>query len=114
MDDTKVPHVVFTSPEMASVGLTEAEAQAKGLDVKVRKNNFAANSKARILGEIQGWSKTLTDAKSGEILGIHLAGPEATDLIGEACVLVSRKVTMDQLERVIHPHPTLNEIFGAH
>ncbi len=114
MDDTKVPHVVFTSPEMASVGLTEVEAQAKGLDVKVRKNNFAANSKARILGEIQGWSKTLTDAKSGEILGIHLAGPEATDLIGEACVLVSRKVTMDQLERVIHPHPTLSEIFGAH
>jgi dihydrolipoamide dehydrogenase len=114
MDDTKVPHVVFTSPEIAAVGLTEAQAQNRVSKVKVQKNNFAANSKARILGEIQGFSKTVYDGDSGRILGIHLAGPEATDLIGEACVLVTQGVTMGQLAKVVHPHPTLNEIFGTH
>ncbi|MGH7738895.1 MAG: dihydrolipoyl dehydrogenase family protein [bacterium] len=114
LDDSKTPHVVFTSPEIASVGLTEEAARVKFPQVKVQKNNFAANSKARILGEIQGFSKTVYDGDSGRILGVHLAGPEATDLIGEACVLVSLGVTMDQLSRVVHPHPTLNEIFGSH
>jgi len=114
MDDTKVPHVVFTSPEIASVGLTEAEAQMRFKNVKTLKRHFAANSKARILGEIGGWSKTVYDGDSGVILGVHVTGPEATDLIGEACVLVSQKITIEQLERVLHPHPTLNEIFGVH
>ncbi len=114
MDESKIPHVVFTSPEIASVGLTEKEALGLFKNIKVQKNNFAANSKARILGEIQGFSKTVYDGDSGRILGVHLAGPEATDLIGEACVLVTQGVTMDQLSRVVHPHPTLNEIFGSH
>ncbi len=114
MDDFKVPHVVFTSPEIASVGFTETEARTRFKNVKTLKHNFAANSKARILGEIGGWSKTVYDGDSGVILGVHVAGPEATDLIGEACVLVSQKVTMDQLGKVVHPHPTLNEIFGIH
>lgn len=114
MDDTKVPHVVFTSPEIASVGLTEAEAREIFKNVKVLKNNFAANSKARILGEIVGWNKTLYDGDTGTILGVQLVGPEATDLIGEACVLVTQKVTIAQLEKILHPHPTLNEIFTFH
>ena len=114
MDDAKVPHVVFTSPEIASVGLTEAQARSRFPNVKVQKNNFAANSKARILGEIQGFGKTVYDGDSGRILGVHLVGPEATDLIGEACVLVTQGITMDQLSKVVHPHPTLNEIFGTH
>jgi len=114
MDDTKVPHVVFTSPEIAAVGLTEAEAREIFKNVKVQKNNFAANSKARILGELVGWNKTVYDGDTGTILGIQLVGPEATDLIGEACVLVTQKVTVDQLDRILHPHPTLNEIFGLH
>ncbi|HVM33502.1 MAG TPA: FAD-dependent oxidoreductase [bacterium] len=114
MDESKIPHVVFTSPEIAAVGLTEKEAALKFKNVKTRKANFAANSKARILGEIQGFQKTVYDGDSGRILGVHLAGPEATDLIGEACVLVARGVTMEELSRVVHPHPTLNEIFGSH
>jgi dihydrolipoamide dehydrogenase len=114
MDDTKVPHVIFTSPEIAAVGLSEREAGESFKNVKVHKNNFAANSKARILGEIQGWSTLIYDGDTGLILGAQLVGPEATDLIGEACVLVTQKVTMDQLDRVLHPHPTLNEIFGTH
>lgn len=114
MDDFKVPHVVFTSPELASVGFTETEARMRFKNVKVLKHNFAANSKARILGEIGGWSKTVYEGDSGVILGVHVTGPEATDLIGEACVLVSQKIMMDQLGKVVHPHPTLNEIFGAH
>jgi dihydrolipoamide dehydrogenase len=114
MDDFRVPHVVFTSPEIASVGYTEAEAKLRFKNVKTLKHNFAANSKARILGEIGGWSKTVYDAETGVILGVHVTGPEATDLIGEACVLVTQKITLDQLDKVVHPHPTLNEIFGTH
>jgi dihydrolipoamide dehydrogenase len=114
LDDTRIPHVVFTSPEIASVGLTEKEARAKYPNVTVHKNNFAANSKARILGEIQGWGKILADGDSGRILGVQLVGPEATDLIGEACLIVSKGVTLGELERVVHPHPTLNEIFSFH
>ena len=114
MDDFKVPHVVFTSPEIAAVGYTEVEAKTNFKNVKVLKKNFAANSKARILGEIGGWSKMVYDGDSGRILGVHVTGPEATDLIGEACLLVSQRMTMDQLDKVVHPHPTLNEIFGAH
>jgi dihydrolipoamide dehydrogenase len=114
MDDFKVPHVVFTSPEIAAVGYTEGEAKMNFKNVKVLKKNFAANSKARILGEIGGWSKMVYDGDTGRILGVHVTGPEATDLIGEACLLVSQKITMNQLDKVIHPHPTLNEIFGVH
>jgi dihydrolipoamide dehydrogenase len=114
MNDFKVPHVVFTSPEIASVGYNEAEAKVWFKNVKTLKRNFAANSKARILGEIGGWSKTVYDGDSGIILGVHVTGPEATDLIGEACVLVSQKITLDQLGKVVHPHPTLNEIFSVH
>jgi dihydrolipoamide dehydrogenase len=114
MDDRKVPHVVFTSPEIAAVGLTEAEAKATGVEVKVLKNNFAANSKARILGEIGGWSKLVVEGTTGRILGVHLVGPEATDLIGEACVLVSQGMTLENLKKTLHPHPTLNEIFDLH
>ncbi len=114
LDDNRIPHVVFTSPEIASVGLTEKEARAKYPNVTVHKNNFAANSKARILGDIQGWGKILSDGISGRILGVQLVGPEATDLIGEACLIISKGVTLGELERVVHPHPTLNEIFGLH
>jgi len=114
MDDSKVPHVVFTAPEMASVGMTEAEAKVACPNLKILKNNFAANSKARILGEIQGFCKILYDGDSGRILGVHLAGPESTDLIGEACLLLSRHMTVADLERTLHPHPTLSEIFYFH
>ena len=80
----------------------------------VHKNNFAANSKARILGEIQGWGKVIAEGDSGRILGVQLVGPEATDLIGEACLMVSKGMTLEELKKVIHPHPTLNEIFSFH
>ncbi len=75
MDDFKVPHVVFTSPEIAAVGPTETEARMAFKNVKVLKRNFAANSKARILGEIGGWSKMVYDGDSGRILGLHVTGP---------------------------------------
>lgn len=114
MDDRKVPHVVFTSPEIASVGFTESEAQAQFKKVEVRKANFAANSKARILGEIGGWAKMVSDGGSGRILGLHLVGPEATDLIGTACVLVSQGLTLKNLGKTLFPHPTLAEIFENH
>jgi dihydrolipoamide dehydrogenase len=114
MDDRKIPHVVFTTPEIASVGYTASEASVAGFEVQTVKHNWAANSKARILGEIQGWAKMVVDSKTGRVLGVHLAGPESTDLIGEACGLVGKGVTLDELETFLHPHPTLCEIFTGH
>jgi len=114
MDDRKVPHVIFSSPEMAGVGMTEAEAKAACPSLKVLRNNMAAVSKARILGEIQGFVKVLYDGDSGRILGVQMAGPEATDLIGEACLLVSKGLTVEDLKRTLHPHPTLAEAFYFH
>jgi len=114
MDDRKVPHVIFSSPEMAGVGMTEAEAKAACSCLKVLRNNMASVSKARILGEIQGFVKVLYDGDSGKILGVQMAGPEATDLIGEACLLVARGLTVEDLKRTLHPHPTLAEAFYFH
>ncbi len=99
MEDHKVPHVVFTSPEIASVGYTEKEARGVYPNVIVHKNNFAANSKARILGEIQGWGKVIAEGGSGRILGVQFVGPEATDLIGEACLMVSKGITFGRTEK---------------
>jgi dihydrolipoamide dehydrogenase len=114
MDDRKVPHVIFSSPEMAGVGMTEAEAKAACPNLKVLRNNMAAVSKARILGEIQGFVKVLYDGDSGKVLGVQMAGPEATDLIGEACVLISKGLTVEDLKRTLHPHPTMAEAFYFH
>jgi dihydrolipoamide dehydrogenase len=114
MNDHKVPHAMFAHPEMAGVGMTEAEARAACKNLKVLKNPMAANSKARILGDIQGFLKLLVDGDTGKILGVQIAGPEATDLIGEACLIISKGLTLEDLKRTLHPHPTLNEIFYFH
>jgi dihydrolipoamide dehydrogenase len=109
LDYNKVPGCTYTDPEIGSVGLTERGAIAQGYTVKVGKFPFAAVAKARILGEGDGFVKIIADAKYDEILGVHIIGPHATDLIAEACVALQLECTTEELAHTIHAHPTLAE-----
>jgi len=110
MDYKAVPGVVFTHPEVATVGLTEEEAREKyGDNIRVGKFPFIANGKALGMGEKEGFAKVISDAKYGEILGVHIIGPHATDMISEAVLAIQSEATVDDIEASIHPHPTLSE-----
>ena len=109
MDERVVPRCVYTLPEVASVGLTEKKAGEEGHRVKVGRFPFAANGKATILGERNGLVKIVADEKYDEILGVHIVGPHATDLIGEAVVVMRLEGTAPDIGHAIHPHPTLTE-----
>ena len=109
MDYRSVPNVIFTRPEVASVGLTEAQARQRGADVKVAQFPFSANPRARILGETDGLVKLVCEAGSGVVLGVHLMGPHATDLIAEGALAVQIGATADDLAWTTHAHPTLPE-----
>lgn len=109
VDYRSVPNVIFTHPEMASVGLTEAEARTQGADVKVAQFPFSANPRARILGEPEGLVKLVCEAGSGRILGVHMMGPHVTDLIAEGALAVQVGATADDLAWTTHAHPTLPE-----
>ena len=104
-----VPNCTYCDPEVASVGLTEAKAKEAGYDVKVGKFPFSASGKARILGETDGFVKIIADKKYDEVLGVHITGPHATELLAEACVAMALETTADELGRVIHAHPTVSE-----
>jgi dihydrolipoamide dehydrogenase len=112
MNYNTVPRCIYTLPEVASVGLTEKQAREKVGAIKVGKFPFAANSKATILGERDGFIKIVTDAKYGEILGIHILGPHATDMIAEAVLAMNLEATAEDIARSIHAHPTLTEAMG--
>ena len=109
MDYTAVPYCVYTEPEMAWTGLNEAQAKDAGYEVKVGKFSFKSLGKAMAINENVGLVKIVTDAKYGEILGVHIVGPHATDLIHEACVSIKLESTIDELMHTIHAHPTLSE-----
>jgi dihydrolipoamide dehydrogenase len=109
VDYRSVPNVIFTRPEVASVGLTEAQARANGAEVKVTQFPFSANPRARILGEAEGLVKLVCEATSGRVLGVHLMGPHATDLIAEGALAVQMGATADDLAWTTHAHPTLPE-----
>lgn len=104
-----VPNCTYCDPEVASVGLTEAKAKEAGYEVKVGKFPFSASGKARILGEEEGFVKVVADAKYDEILGVHIIGPHATELIAECGVAMALESTAEELGRVIHAHPTVSE-----
>ncbi len=105
----KIPSATYCHPEVASVGLSEARAQERGYEVKLGKFPWAALGKAQILGETDGFVKVVAEAKYGELLGVHIIGPHATDLIHEACVALSCEATVEELFRTVHAHPTLAE-----
>lgn len=104
-----VPNCTYCDPEVASVGLTEANAREAGYDVKVGKFPFSASGKARILGEEEGFVKIVSESKYDEILGVHIIGPHATELIAEACVAMQLESTAEELGRTMHAHPTVSE-----
>ena len=105
----RIPNVTFCHPEIGSVGLTEARAREQGYDVKVGKFPFTANSRASIVGEHEGFIKIVSDAEYGEVLGVHIIGPQATELIAEAVTAMELEATVEDLMWTIHAHPTLAE-----
>lgn len=109
LDYDKVPSVVYTSPEVASVGLTEEEAEERGYEVATGKFPFSASGKALIEGKTTGFVKVVRETKYDEVLGVHIIGPHATDLIAEACVALRIEATAEELFRTVHAHPTLAE-----
>lgn len=104
-----VPSCTYCDPEVASVGLTEAKARQEGYDVKVGKFPFSASGKARIIGEEEGFVKIVSETKYDELLGVHIIGPHATELIAEACVAMQLESTAEELGRTMHAHPTISE-----
>src|SRR2546430_5575543 len=103
------PNCVYTDPEIAHVGLGEKEAKDKGIAVKVGKFPFAAAGRALTLGQTEGFVKVIADAESGKLLGAHIIGPRATDLIAEATLAIQNGLTLEQIDLTIHAHPTLPE-----
>jgi dihydrolipoamide dehydrogenase len=108
----RIPGATYTEPGIGSVGLTERQAREAGYDVKVGKFPFLANSKASILGSHDGFVKVVADAKYGEILGVHIIGPHAYELISEAVAAMEAEATVDTMIATIHAHPTLYEAVG--
>ncbi len=105
----RIPACTYCDPQIGSAGLTEAQAKEKGYTVKVGKFPFAGNSKATIVDSHDGFVKIVADAKYGEILGVHIIGPQATELIAEAVAVMELEGTVDELMFTIHAHPTLSE-----
>jgi dihydrolipoamide dehydrogenase len=105
----RIPGCTYTEPQIGSVGLTEAQAKEKGLQIKVGKFPFAGNSKASIVDSHDGFIKVVADAKYGEILGVHIIGPQATELIAEAVTALELEATVEEMMFTIHAHPTLAE-----
>jgi dihydrolipoamide dehydrogenase len=105
----RVPGCTYTEPQIGSVGLTEAAAREKGLEIKVGKFPFAGNSKASIVDSHEGFVKIVADARYGEVLGVHIIGPSATELIAEAVAVMELEGTIEEMMFVIHAHPTLAE-----
>ena len=123
IDLSVMPAAVFTSPEAASVGMTEDECKEAGIPVKCLKSFFRANGKAVTMGETDGFCKLIVAAgpkegcvspfAPGRILGCHLYGPHASDIVQEACALISRNATLKEFESIIHTHPTLTEVLQS-
>jgi dihydrolipoamide dehydrogenase len=105
----RIPGCTYAEPEIGSVGLTETQAREQGYEVKTGKFPFAANSKATIVGSHDGFVKIVADARSGRVLGVHILGPLATELIAEAVAVLALGGTVEQMMGTIHAHPTLSE-----
>lgn len=107
-----VPKCVYSNPEIASVGLTEEKAKEEGYDVKIGRFSFQAVGKALVYGETDGFVKIVADAKTDDLLGVHIIGPHATDMISEAGLARVLDAAPWEVAMSIHPHPTLSEAIG--
>ena len=109
INPNRIPNATYCHPEIGSVGLTEAKAREAGHELKIGKFPFSANSRASIVGQHDGFVKIVADAKHGEILGVHIIGPQATELIAESVAAMELEATVEELMFTIHAHPTLAE-----
>jgi dihydrolipoamide dehydrogenase len=107
-----VPRCTYCDPEIGSVGLTEAQARAAGHDVKIGTFPFRALGRARMAGETDGFVKIVAEKKYDEVLGVHLIGPRATELVAEAVLALRLECTVEELVKTIHAHPTMSEAMG--
>ncbi|HEX2915150.1 MAG TPA: dihydrolipoyl dehydrogenase [Chloroflexia bacterium] len=112
LDYNKMPRCTYSHPNIASIGLTEAQCKEQGIEVKVGKFLFNPNGKAQAMGEASGFVKIVTDAKYGQVLGAHMIGPEVVELIGEFSVTMTMEGTKEELALSVHPHPTLSEVLA--
>ncbi|HEX4568444.1 MAG TPA: dihydrolipoyl dehydrogenase [Vicinamibacterales bacterium] len=108
----QVPAGTYCDPEIGSVGLTEAEAKARGFDVRIGTFKFSALGRARIANETEGFVKIVAEKKYDEILGVHMIGPRSTELVAEATLALRLECTVEELIRTIHAHPTMSEAVG--
>jgi dihydrolipoyl dehydrogenase len=111
IDYVNIPKVTYCTPEMASVGLTEAQARERGLDIVTEKLDFRAIGKANMLGE-GGFVKVVAAADDGPVLGVHMIGPHVTDLVAEAMLITNWEAVPSEVAALIHPHPSLSEAIG--
>jgi dihydrolipoamide dehydrogenase len=112
IDYDRQPRATYTRPAIGSIGLSEQQCEERGIAVKVGRFPFAAIAKAVIAGETEGFAKVIAAEKTGQVLGVHLFGPGATDLIAEAAVAMSLDATAAAMGGATHPHPSLAEILG--
>jgi len=105
-----LPRAIYSQPQVASFGLTEAQAREQGLEFQVGRFNFQANGKALGMGDYAGWVKILRDSRYGEILGAHMVGPEVTELLPELTLAQQMELTPAEIARNVHAHPTLSEV----
>lgn len=112
LDYDQVPATTYCDPEIGSVGLTEADAAARGHAVKVGSFPFSALGRAKIAGETEGFVKIVADAEYDQVLGVHVIGPRATELVGEAVAAMRLEATSEEFTRMVHAHPTMSEAIG--
>ncbi|MBC8552588.1 MAG: dihydrolipoyl dehydrogenase [Candidatus Brocadiales bacterium] len=112
INDNTIPKVTYTNPQVASVGMTQEEAELAGYDLKIGRFPFIANGKAQIIGEDEGFIKVITDESSGEILGVHLIGHGVGELIGSMSLAMNLEATNLEVSANIFPHPTISEVFA--
>jgi dihydrolipoamide dehydrogenase len=110
LDHTNIPNCTYCSPQVASIGLTEPRARESGRALKVGKFPFRASGRALAMAETEGFVKLIADAQFGEILGVHIIGPEATEMIAEVTALKTLEATLDEVFLTMHAHPTLAEV----
>jgi dihydrolipoamide dehydrogenase len=104
-----IPSVIYTWPEVASVGLTEEQVKESGREYRIGKHPFSANARARCIDEIEGLVKIIADAQTDRVLGVHIIGPEASELIAEAVSVIEFAGSAEDIARTCHAHPTLSE-----
>jgi len=110
MDYRVVPSCNFTSPEVASVGMTEAQAREAGIDIKIGRFQYIASGRAHAMGETEGMAKIVGDAATDEVVGVHIMGAEAGELIASAALAMSMEATVEEMAHTIYTHPTLSEV----